>query len=100
MNQLICPASPSVDRASQSERRARSARLELYSQAHTVSRLGAGALESGRADVLRLRTNLRDYGEEELPQTLVVLLEDPEHLLVGHRLGAFDADVVVRDHRD
>src|SRR6266550_5642699 len=65
------------------------------------TRLEARAAESGCAEMFfGLRRDLREDREQQLPQPLVVLLEDLDHGLVAHRVGPLDADVVVGDHRD
>src|SRR5919204_4634067 len=57
-----------------------------------------GASKRSRAEVLlRLRRDLRHDREQQLPQALVVRVEDLDHLLVRDRMGIRPrhADVVV-----
>src|SRR5207248_1141730 len=72
----------------------------LYHKVPSGPQLRTRVPKRPRAHVFGLWTDLRDHREQELAEALVVLLEDADHLLVRHRLGTLDADVVVRDHRD
>src|SRR5262245_25280352 len=89
-----------------SEARRTSSRIGRLTEREAAGRqspgsgLDSGALERRRADVPGLGPDLRDRREEQLPQLLVVAVEDLDHLVVGHRRRPLDADVVVRDHRD
>src|SRR5262249_56687684 len=95
LNQFIVPPHPA-----QSERRVRSARGETYHEVPGRRSAEARSPEGRGADVLRLRGDLRDHGEEQLAQALVVLPERLDHLLCRDRLGVLDADIVIRDHGD
>src|SRR5438874_13101522 len=66
-------------------------------------RLGSSKLgirQGARARTGTLRRDARDQLAEEAPEGIVVVLQDPDHLLRGDGGGALDADVVVRDERD
>src|SRR5690349_17451125 len=72
-----------------------------HAAAESLRPRDAGAAQGGAAQVLGpLAWDLRDRGEEELAEALIVLLEDADNGLGRDGLLALHADVVVGDRRD
>src|SRR4051794_33257490 len=77
-----------------------SAESRLRSWACTIRILDLSATQRGRARVAWLLADPRDDSEEQFAKALVVLRKHLPDPLGRDGLRAFDADVVIRHHRD